>query len=105
MSQTAYRYIDGEGAVPKHDYMYQNAEIQLIEYDIIRWTANGFVIKDSTNSRGTRFVNSHAKCLFACDNKKEAMDNFILRKERERKIVQAKLDYIDKVLERANDGR
>jgi hypothetical protein len=98
-----YRYENWQTAPLWDDYEFSRSpsttHIGLRDFQIVRTTPKGAWI----NYGGTeRFVKLDARKRFACPTKEEALQSFIARKEKQKRILNEQIRQTDNALRLAN---
>lgn len=98
-----YRYDNWQTAALWDDYEFirnpSTTRIGLREYHVIRTTPKGAWIDCNG---GTKFVNLNARKKFACRTKEDAIESFIARKTKQKRILTEQLRHTDEALRLAN---
>lgn len=82
---------------------FPNTMLRLVEFNLHKETPKGYWIGYGHNEPGqlrsdSRWVSKNGRKRYAYPTKEEAMNNFILRKQREIKILKARLMYSEDAL-------
>ena len=98
LSDTWYRYEDFRYAPHLNEFDEPvgpgRASIRLLQFEVLKHTPCGVWI----DRYPKRWVKKDARKRFACPTKEEAMESFIARKNRQRKILKAQVRHVDEVL-------
>jgi len=101
--EVMYRYYDVQYASPLNEYDEHTGPgkvaIELMTFDIIKYTKCGVRIDDYTDKG--KFINLNSRKKFACATKEEALESFIHRKERQMVIYKSQLRQATQALELA----
>jgi len=94
-----YRYEDTLYSSGDYEYSKVYVKVELREYDILKITPTGIRVGYSIfGDHPGRFVNLKAHKKYVCLTKEEALKSFIIRKEKQIRILTSKILYIKDAL-------
>lgn len=82
------------------DHSYTTVQIHVREIPVLRHTPKGVWLEEPWNiaGEGKRFVLRDARKRWACPSKEEAMESFRARKQRQARILRARLATVEEAL-------
>lgn len=83
-----------------------NQTVEFVEFDVIKETKCGvwvYVSGFARNLQTKKFVNLSAGKKWACTTKKEALQQFLWRKETQVRILNSTLEYTKEAINMANE--
>lgn len=98
MIKTMYRY--------EQQYFETYQQLMCLEFDVLKETKCGVWICVSgfaRNNQTKKFINLSAGKKWACINKKEALQQFLYRKETQVRILNSTLEYTKEAITMANE--
>ena len=108
MTEFLYRYryekrsVGGIDVSGDYEHIYYKIDFICEKFSIVKYTRCGVWIKLDYYPYKDKFVNLNAKKKYACLTKKEAIESFIKRKNRQIEIPTDQLYHAKKALDMAN---
>lgn len=77
--------------------------LYFLKFKVLKRTACGAWLQDSTQPRGKRFVLLTANKRFALPTRREALESFIARKKRQKRILVSQMYETDRAMKLAEE--
>jgi hypothetical protein len=110
LNNKVYRYEDCLYSTGSEEYGYHaEVQLELVEFNIVKETPKGIWIQFGTfvepRKEGRKFINLHSRKKFATFTKKEAIESYIKRKQRQIIILNARLATAQQALIMGNQTK